>query len=85
MAKLLGGKTEIRVDWLRVREDAMRFVLEAKFKNTLLRNYLISTDPKELVHAAPWDNFWGYGSSGKGKNRLGVILMEMRAELITAS
>jgi hypothetical protein len=34
-----------------------------------------------LVEASPFDAYWGCGRSGKGKNRLGQLLMQVRAKL----
>ena len=31
-----------------------------------------------LVENAPGDAYWGVGKDGNGKNRLGVLLMEVR-------
>lgn len=36
---------------------------------------------EELIEAAPGDYYWGCGVEGSGQNRLGQILMEIRAAL----
>ena len=42
---------------------------------------LLATGDKELVENAPGDYYWGCGADGSGRNMLGRILMELRAEL----
>jgi ribA/ribD-fused uncharacterized protein len=49
-----------------------------------LRAMLLDTGDEELVEASPIDFYWGAGGDGSGKNRLGVILMEVRASLRAA-
>jgi len=46
-----------------------------------IRKILLSTGEEEIVENSPIDYYWGCGADGSGKNRLGVILMEVR-ELI---
>ncbi len=63
----------------------MRGVLRAKFtQHQDLRELLLSTGDARLVESAKTDNpvnrLWGE-VNGKGKNMLGVLLMELRSEL----
>ncbi|PNB06401.1 DUF1768 domain-containing protein, partial [Pseudomonas sp. FW305-67] len=65
--------------------DRMRRVLRAKFtQHADLRDLLLSTGDARLVEAATVDNdvnrLWGE-VNGSGRNMLGVLLMEIRAEL----
>jgi len=39
---------------------------------------LLSTGDAEIVENSPIDYYWGCGANGSGKNRLGIILMEVR-------
>jgi ribA/ribD-fused uncharacterized protein len=71
----------IRQDWDSVKEEIMLNGLRAKFKDPELKGVLLSTGKKELVENSPYDKYWGIGSNGKGKNRLGVLLMQLRAEI----
>jgi ribA/ribD-fused uncharacterized protein len=83
-AKKLGASKviPIRPDWDEVREDVMAKGLQAKFtQNEALKKILLSTGTKKLQEASPIDVYWGIGKSGKGKNRLGMLLMELRMEL----
>ena len=72
----------LRNDWEQVKEDVMRKALEAKFtQNDSIKKILLSTDDKILIENSPNDYYWGCGSDQSGKNRLGVLLMELRDKL----
>ena len=76
---------DIASDWSKVKFDRMRDVLRAKFRqHEDLRELLLSTRDARLVESATVDNpvnrTWGE-VNGKGKNMLGVLLMEVREEL----
>ncbi len=61
----------------------MKEVLLAKFKqNEELRELLFATKDAYIVEHDR-DAFWGDGLDGKGQNRLGLLLMEVRGELAT--
>lgn len=71
-----------RGDWGAVKEAVMREALVAKFaQHPDLRVALLATGDHELIEAAPRDRYWGEGADGKGRNRLGHLLMEVRATL----
>jgi ribA/ribD-fused uncharacterized protein len=79
-AKTLGSSKEypIRNDWDTYREEVMKKALNAKFQQNLpLRDLLLSTKNSPLVEATT-DPYWGEGRNKKGKNRLGLLLMELR-------
>ena len=82
-AKDLGQSraTPIRADWDSAKEEVMLKGLRQKFKDPELKSVLLGTGKKELVENSPYDKYWGVGPNGKGKNRLGILLMELRAEL----
>lgn len=72
-------------NWSSIKFDRMRAVLMAKFsQHEDLRELLLSTGEARLVEAAtvknPVNLEWGE-VNGKGKNMLGVLLMEVRAFL----
>ena len=76
---------DIVPDWSRIKFDRMRAVLRAKFtQHADLHELLISTGTARLVEAGTVDNavnrLWGE-INGKGRNMLGVLLMELREEL----
>jgi N-glycosidase YbiA len=79
-------KRPLRPDWENVKEEVMREVLRAKFTQHLeLRSLLLSTGEAQLVEHTTNDHYWADGGDGTGKNRLGQLLMELRAALCTQS
>jgi len=86
-AKDLGQSrnTPIRKDWEDVKENIMLTGLREKFKNNELKELLIKTGKKKLIENSPYDKYWGIGKDGKGKNRLGELLMKLREELKNAN
>jgi ribA/ribD-fused uncharacterized protein len=72
----------LREDWEQVKEDVMLRALRAKFtQHAGLARLLSSTQDAELVEHTTNDTYWADGGDGSGKNRLGVLLMQLRAEL----
>lgn len=76
---------DIVPNWSQIKFDRMRAVLRAKFsQHEDLRELLLSTGQARLVEAGTVNNavnrLWGQ-VDGKGENMLGVMLMELRAEL----
>jgi ribA/ribD-fused uncharacterized protein len=76
---------DIVPNWSKIKFDRMRGVLRAKFsQHPALRDLLLSTGNARLVEVGTTDNavnrLWGE-VNGKGKNMLGVLLMEVRDEL----
>ncbi len=74
-------KHPIRQDWDSVKEDIMRHALRRKFERPELCELLLATKNRPLFEGSPFDGYWGVGKDGRGNNRLGVLLMELRAEL----
>ena len=75
-------KRPLRADWEAVKDDVMRRAVKAKFEqHEEIRQILFDTGDAEIIENAPGDYYWGIGSRGDGKNMLGIILMEMRAQL----
>lgn len=72
----------LRPDWERVKIDVMRVALRAKFtQHPVLRDLLVSTGGRRLIEHTGNDSFWGNGGTGRGRNMLGILLAELRAEL----
>jgi predicted NAD-dependent protein-ADP-ribosyltransferase YbiA (DUF1768 family) len=74
----------IRQDWddSHVKRHIMRNAVFAKFsQNPRLGELLISTGDANIVEDSPRDWYWGVGSDGTGKNRLGKILVRVRTKL----
>lgn len=83
-AKHLGGEINLRSDWDNVKDKIMTELLNLKFsfKSDLL-HILMDTHDSILVEGNYWhDNYWGVcyctKCPGKGLNRLGSILMDIR-------
>lgn len=75
---------DIVENWATTKFDRMRRVLHAKFsQHDDLRAVLLSTGDARLVEKATVDNAvnrtWGE-VNGKGQNKLGLLLMELRSE-----
>ncbi len=69
----------LRLDWEQVKDDIMRQAVLQKFKtHTDICEILLSTGDELIVENAPRDYYWGCGADGSGKNKLGLILMEVR-------
>lgn len=72
----------LRVDWEQEKENVMRVALRAKFTQHLqLRNLLLGTGNFVLIEHTKNDSYWGDGGDGTGRNRLGLLLMELRTQL----
>lgn len=72
----------LRKDWEEVKDDVMERGLLCKFQTHKdIREILLSTGDELIVEDAPYDYYWGCGQDGSGKNRLGEILMKIRAML----
>lgn len=72
----------LRADWDSVKNDVMREVLYPKFtQHQNLRSLLLHSENAELIEHTRNDAYWGDGGDGKGRNRLGELLMELRAQL----
>lgn len=70
----------IRGDWDAVKDVVMKTALMEKFRqHPALLDLLQSTGERQLINATRDDQYWG--GLGKGKNRLGELLMDVRAEL----
>jgi len=72
----------IRPDWEQVKDDIMREAVRSKFsQHRDLREILLATGDALIVEHTKNDSYWGDGGDGSGKNMLGRILAEVRAEL----
>ena len=81
-AKRLGKINPARPDWKQIRDEIMLEAVRAKFtQHPNLREILLSTGDDLMAENAPRDDYWGIGENGRGTNRLGQILMQVRSEL----
>ena len=80
-AARLGRDRPPRADWEAVRDGVTRTALRAKFaQHADARAVLLATGDAELRNAAGGDPYRGDGGDGTGGNRLGELLMEVRAD-----
>lgn len=79
--KRLGRKVPLRPDWEDVKDDVMHAICLCKFaQNPGLAQKLLATGNAELIEGNYWhDHYWGI-CNGTGQNKLGKILMQIRAE-----
>lgn len=69
----------LRSDWEQVKDEVMRNAVLQKFRTHAdIREILLATGDEFLVENSPIDYYWGCGKDGSGKNKLGLILMEVR-------
>ena len=72
----------LRPDWDQVKDEIMLRAVRAKFTQHVdLAALLLSTGGALIVECSRRDTYWGDGGDGSGANRLGQILMAVRAEL----
>src|SRR5437867_8979060 len=74
----------LRLGWEGMKDDIMREALRAKFtQHPALQSLslLLAAGDAELVEHTTNDRYWADGGDGGGRNRLGQLLMELRAQL----
>ena len=75
-------KEHRRLDWPGVKEAVMLEGLRAKFgQHPDLAERLLHSGDRLLVEHTRNDSYWGDGGDGSGQNRLGHLLMQVRAEI----
>ena len=83
-AKHMGRNVTLRSDWEEIKLHVMRMVVQAKFEqNPELDKLLKATGDATLIELNQFnDREWGVDiNTREGKNHLGKILMEVRANL----
>lgn len=76
------NKSLRRVDWEQVKVETMRRILHAKAaQHDYVRRKLLSTGDRTLIENSWRDDYWGWGPNRDGKNMLGKLWMEVRADL----
>jgi N-glycosidase YbiA len=71
----------LRRDWESVKDNIMLNALRAKFtQHPDLKKILLDTGDAKLIEHTEKDSYWGDGGNGKGKNMLGILLMQIRSE-----
>lgn len=85
VSKMRGRLVMCVPNWDKIKDRIMYEVCLAKFtRNANLKAQLIQTGKRQITETNTWgDTYWGVSSyTGKGKNKLGKILMRIRDELI---
>lgn len=84
-AKQMGRAVQLRPDWEQVKFDIMLALLRLKFSQADLRQKLLDTGDSELIEGNTWgDKVWGcvsYKGQWIGRNHLGKLLMQVRADI----
>lgn len=75
-------KVKIRPNWDSIKDNVMYEAVKAKFlQYPELQKLLLDTKEATIIEHTENDDYWGDGGNGKGKNKLGKILMKVREEL----
>ena len=78
-SKNIGQKCKLRDDWYKVRVDIMYNILVKKLEQNIdIRENLLTSGLRPIVHQTKYDKFWGDGWSIEGKNVLGKLLTKVR-------
>ncbi|WP_018608720.1 NADAR family protein [Uliginosibacterium gangwonense] len=78
-------KVKIRKDWESAKIGVMRDAVRAKFQqHPDLLEMLLATGSARIFEDSPTDSYWGIGANRNGKNMLGNIIMEIRAEFVNS-
>ena len=72
----------LRPDWEEVKDEVMLQALRMKFiQNPEIAKELLATGDAILIEHTRNDAYWADGGDGSGKNKLGLLLMQVRKEL----
>lgn len=78
------GKNKDKVmkpNWAAIKDEVMMVGVQQKFAtHEKLRRLLIATGAQLIIENSPYDNYWGIGSVGAGRNQLGTTLMRVREQ-----
>lgn len=83
-AALMGRDPQVpkREDWDTFKDVAMEKAVRAKFAQyPSLRTLLQSTEKSQIFEHTKNDCYWGDCGDRTGKNKLGLLLMQLRSEL----
>ena len=76
----------LRPDWEEVKDEVMLQALRMKFsQNPDIAKELMATGDAILIEHTRNDAYWSDGGDGSGKNKLGLLLMQVREELKNAN
>lgn len=76
----------LRSDWEEVKDEVMLQALRMKFsQNPEIARELLATGDANIIEHTRNDAYWADGGDGSGKNKLGLLLMQVREELKNAT
>ena len=76
----------LRPDWEEVKDEVMLQALQMKFRqNPEIARELLATGDAIIIEHTRNDAYWADGGDGSGKNKLGLLLMQVREELKNAT
>ncbi len=79
-------KRDISPDWGERKDAVMERALRAKFtQHKSLRDLLTGSGDERIEEDSQKDYYWGTGADGAGQNKLGTMLMQLRADLRESS
>ena len=72
----------LRPDWEEVKDEVMLQAFRMKFsQNPDIAKELMATGDAIIIEHTRNDAYWADGGDGSGKNKLGLLLMQVREEL----
>ena len=72
----------LRSDWEEVKDEVMLQAFRMKFsQNPDIAKELMATGDAIIIEHTRNDAYWADGGDGSGKNKLGLLLMQVREEL----
>ena len=75
----------LRPDWEEVKDEVMLQALRMKFRqNPDISKELLATGHAIIIEHTRNDAYWADGGDGSGKNKQGLLLMQIREELKTS-
>ena len=76
----------LRADWEEVKDKVILQALRMKFsQNPDIAKELMATGDAILIEHTRNDDYWADGGDGSGKNKLGLLLIQVREELKNAN
>ncbi|MBX4215712.1 NADAR family protein [Candidatus Parcubacteria bacterium] len=75
------NKGKQRGDWNEIKLGVMKEILSEKVRqHSYVKKKLLESSDRTLIEDSWRDDFWGWGPNKDGKNHLGKLWMEVRAE-----
>jgi ribA/ribD-fused uncharacterized protein len=70
-------------NWEEIKEGIMLDICRHKLvQHEYVKEKLLQTGAATIVEDSPKDSYWGWGPDRKGRNALGKVWMQLRAELL---